>query len=134
MAYSWEATVPSTRDHSNRTQHAGVFEIPWTQVADADPLPVRQTFWDGASISAGDTSDPLIVAGWSRKTVHFVSDTAGTLTVEVDPVNSGDWHTYDTVSVSADEMEFYEMPADVARIRLSFDTAATVTGRAQLRP
>jgi len=45
LAYSWEATVPSTRDHSNRTQHAGVFEIPWTQVADADPLPVRQTFW-----------------------------------------------------------------------------------------
>jgi len=82
--------------------------------------------WDHLSISAGDATLPKDVHGYDNVTIVFKSDTAGTLTVEMlSP--TGDWMEYDTVSISANTPEPYSPTASLYKIRLSFDSAATVT-------
>jgi len=82
--------------------------------------------WNGASIDAGDETDPVTMGRYARKTVYFLSDTAGTLTIQVvEP--DGTRRTYDTVSVDADTLEVYTISAVGERVALKFDTGATVT-------
>jgi len=90
------------------------------------------TEWNGASIGAGDETDPVITDIYAGKTIYFLSDTAGTLTIQViDPDKVR--RTYDTVNISAGELEAYIMSATAKRIALKFDTAATVTAWYELR-
>jgi len=86
------------------------------------------TDWNAKSITAGDSTNAVDVSLYSKRTVYFLSDTAGTLSVEVQEPD-GTWQTYDTVSVSASALKSYNLPeSNVQRnVRLSFDTAATVT-------
>jgi len=84
------------------------------------------TTWNGASISAGDQTNLVTVKEYAKKTVYFISDTAGTLTIQVvDP--DGTRRTYDTVSIDADTLEAYIISGVVEKVALKFDTAATVT-------
>jgi len=82
--------------------------------------------WDHLSISAGDATLPKKVLGYNDKTIYFKSDTAGTLTIDI-LAPTGDWMEYDTVSVDADTLEAYILTAAGYKVRLSFDTAASVT-------
>jgi len=86
------------------------------------------TDWNGKSIGAGDSTEAIDVFMYGRKTIYFLSDTAGTLSVEVQEPD-GTWRTYDTVSVSANDLLPYPVAEGSVqrRLRLSFDTAATVT-------
>jgi len=82
--------------------------------------------WNDISISAGDTTDGVKCLKYKKKTIYFLSDTAGTLTVETQEPD-GDWDTYDTISVDADALEPVSPTGVMEYVRLSFDTAATVT-------
>jgi len=86
------------------------------------------TDWNAKSISGGDSTNAVDVSLYSKRTVYFYSDTAGTLSVEVQEPD-GTWREYDPVSVDADTLKSYNLPeSNVQRkVRLSFDTAATVT-------
>jgi len=82
--------------------------------------------WHNLSISAGDATLPKNVFGYNNVTIVFKSDTAGTLTIDMlSP--TGDWMEYDTVSIDADTPEPYPLGASLYKVRLSFDTAASVT-------
>jgi len=94
--------------------------------------PLQVTLWDGESIDADESSPSQIIGGWEDKTIYFETDTAGTLTIEINPDGSG-WRTYDTVSFDAGEFDDYSMTGEGGLIRLSFDTAATVSGWIYLR-
>lgn len=84
------------------------------------------TTWNDASISAGDETDPVMMEKYARKTVYFLSDTAGTLTIQiVDP--DGERKTYGTTSVDADTLETYTISGVAGKVALKFDSNATVT-------
>jgi len=84
------------------------------------------TVWNNASISANDRTLGVPTLGWKIKTIHFISDTAGVLTIEIfDP--AGNWRTYLTENVSANELLTRVITAKVSGIRLSFNQAATVS-------
>lgn len=84
--------------------------------------------WKDTSIDAGETSDPFLIYGFDTKTLHLWTDTAGTFTIEVDPIGDGSWKIYDTVALSAGEYKPYIFPKEFNAIwvRVSFDTAAKV--------
>lgn len=105
-------------------------------------LPPREDFffntngeiWKNRSISAGETTAPFRAYGYGGKTIYFVSDTAGNLTLEVqDPGRT--WREYpgSPYSISADDPEAIEPSHDFLQARISFDTAATVTAWYSLR-
>jgi len=83
-------------------------------------------FANDLSIDAGDTSDPVELTYYGKKTIYFYSDTAGTLTIQV-IAPDGTVYTYDTVSISADELESYPMSGGIRELQLKFDTAATIS-------
>jgi len=82
--------------------------------------------WSNVAIEADDESWPALVGGFDKKAIYFLSDTAGTLTIEID-VGDDTFRTFDTIAITANTMESYLTTYPLARIKLSFDTAATVT-------
>jgi len=98
------------------------------------PPPAYAVIWDNTSIEAGETSLPVVTAGWTRKTLMFEADTDGTLTIEIDVDGSDNYKVYDTVSITANTPRWYMFTGDFARMRLKFDTAAKVTAKLYLHP
>lgn len=82
--------------------------------------------WSNVAIAADDESWPALVGGFDKKAVYFLSDTAGTLTIKAD-VGDDTFRTFDTRSISANEFTPYMTEYPVARLKLSFNEAATVT-------
>jgi len=122
----------SGTDHRS-TQDVGSGHVEAFRMQDLIEGPLRESrtvLWDGESISAGDATLPLVTAGWEDKSIYFYSDTAGTLTLEADVTGDGTWRNYLTRSVDANTLETIEPTGNSALMRLSFDTAATVTAKA----
>ena len=82
--------------------------------------------WKDTSVDADQYSDPFLVYGFERKTIHLWTDTAGDFTIEVDPVGDGSWKVYDTVSLGAGEYTAYIMTGDAVWVRFKFSAAAKV--------
>jgi hypothetical protein len=81
----------------------------------------------GYSISSGSaTSHPVPTSGYSSKTLYFMADQAGTLNIEVYTL-TGNWRTYDSVSVSANTLVKYRItdPAVLARVTFTPSTYPT---------
>jgi hypothetical protein len=81
----------------------------------------------GYSISSGSaTSHPVPVSGYSNKTLYFMADQAGTLNIEIYTL-TGNWRTYDSVSVSANTLVKYRItdPAVLARVTFTPSTYPT---------
>jgi hypothetical protein len=92
--------------------------------------------WDSASISANAETDPVATLGWAKKAVFFKSDTAGTLTIYIDPVGDGTWEIYDTVTIALNTFTPYTFPqeSNFARLKLAFDQAAVVDAYVVVTP
>jgi len=90
--------------------------------------PCKEYFWKDESISAGDASRYIIAVGYTHKTIHFISDTGGTLAIQVWVDETGTWRDYDDVSITANTFTPYVMGGDAIAIRLKFSAAATVSG------
>jgi len=93
---------------------------------------VKRWFWRAGEklkefdYDAGTPTSREDVSEYEHVTIYFKSDTDGTLTLIVaDP--EGDKYAYDTISVTAGELEAYIISAVVEEISLKFDAAATVT-------
>ena len=86
----------------------------------------------GKSIKADSYSDPISVYGYTRKTLMFLSDAAGDLTIEADVYGDGDWQEYDVVSVTANKPLWYTFTGDMVRVRLKFSANATATAKLYL--
>jgi len=107
--------------------------IPLSQVK-FHPSPAYALIWGAESISAGETSLPVVTGGWRDYTLMFETDTAGVLTIEVDLLGDGEFKTFDTWSLSAGEARVRELTGNYSKLRLKFDTAATVTAKLYLAP
>jgi hypothetical protein len=90
-------------------------------VADGDPitpltLPVYREStnvkWNGlATGGVTQTSHPLPIWGYSRKTLAFQSSAAGTLDIQV--YAGGDWRSYDTPGLTANKLLSYNFPQEM---------------------
>jgi len=99
------------------------------ECAEGEPLPPRSynlylagsnTKMAGYSISSGSvTSHPIPVFGYVNKTIYFMADQAGTLNIET-LMRSGNWRTYDSITVSASALLGYKMTGDAILTRLTF--------------
>jgi hypothetical protein len=78
------------------------------------------TLMAGQSISSGSlTSHPIPVFGYDKSAVYFMSDQAGTLELQIFTL-SGNWRTYDTVSVSANALVKYTITGGALVARVVF--------------
>jgi len=95
-----------------------------------------QAAWKGESIDADDSAmSPFNLMTYPEVTIEFHTDTAGNLTLEGDLLGDGDFVTLEGFpkSVSADETVDTKVNTDLSFIRISFDTAATVTAKISAR-
>lgn len=87
--------------------------------------------WHGTAITAGDASDPYLMAGYDRKRLEVSHDAREplTVTVEVDPAGDGDWLTYATLAVPPGETTRHEFPAGYSAhwVRLTADGPCNAT-------
>lgn len=85
--------------------------------------------WMNTPVKAGDVSDPYLIAFYDRKHLSLQADREVTLTLEADPTGNGDWMTYQTWTVEADQPCEYDFPEGFqARwIRFVADREAQVT-------
>jgi len=112
----------------------------WATVIDQTPdlteasyIPVQYILWDEASISAGDETDLVPLAGYDKKTLHLQSNSAGTFSIKIDPTGSGTYFTYDTVEIpSGGGYKPYVLYGGSGRLKLSFSATATVTAKISL--
>jgi len=86
--------------------------------------------WFENAIAAGEASPAM--PGWGRKTIHFTSDTAGDLRVELDAVGRNDWKEVFTLTGITSALE--QTLHSGLRLRLSFSVAATVTAHVVCEP
>jgi hypothetical protein len=78
----------------------------------------------GYSISSGSvTSHPIPMFGYTRKTLRFMADQAGSLEVQVYTL-SGNWRSYDSISIPANTLLSYSVDDEVILAR----TVYTPTG------
>jgi len=99
------------------------------KVFDGDPAPPRlyrlyvsgtNTILAGYSISSGSvTSHPIPVFGYEGKTLFFQANQAGSLTIQI-LTQTGNWRTYDSVSVSANTLSKYILTGDIVLARIIF--------------
>jgi len=74
----------------------------------------------GYSVSSGSvTSHPVPVYGYGNKTLLFMSDQSGTLSIQVYTL-SGNWREYDSVTVSANKLLVYRMTGEALLARVVF--------------
>jgi hypothetical protein len=78
----------------------------------------------GLSLSSGSVSShPIPTFGYAGKTIYFMADTGGTLLIEV-LTQTGNWRTYDSVSVSANTLTPYVMSGDAVLARVTYTPSA----------
>jgi len=68
--------------------------------------------WRNADLGAGEVSDPFLMTGFDKKTLHLTNDSERdvSFTVEVDFLGDGAWKTYKTISVGANGYVFHVFP------------------------
>jgi hypothetical protein len=101
--------------------------------SEGDPLPpltlplyveASDTILVGQSISTGSiTSHPVPTFGYPKKTLYFMADQPGTLVIQA-YLLSGNWRTYDSVSVAANTLLRYRVDDEVLLARAVFTPSA----------
>jgi hypothetical protein len=88
--------------------------------------------WYQTPVKAGELSDPYLMTGFDKKSVHFYHDSRESVefTIETDFMGNGDFKKFHTISVKPDEYLHYEFPdaycANWMRIKSSKACKATV--------
>jgi len=89
--------------------------------------------WNGVSIDAGESTYGIPTKGYDSITIKFLSDTVGLLDVETQEPDL-DWRTLlDDQSISANTLKEINLGGLQRGVRLTFDTAATVSAWYELR-
>ena len=104
-------------------------EYNYFSCVDGDPMPLRQyplytentaIKWAGlATAGALQTSHPVPVWGYTRKSLLFQATGAGTLTVQI--YAGGGWRTIATPTVVADTLVVYDLAAETPIARCTYD-------------
>jgi len=88
-------------------------------------------WWD-TKVQGGKPSDPFLMTGFDKKTLHL-SNQGGEpvkVTVEVDFLGDGSWQTYKTIEVGKSGYEFHVFPDGYSAhwVRLHSDKDSTLSG------
>ncbi|MCF7567047.1 hypothetical protein L3X37_01540 [Sabulilitoribacter arenilitoris] len=87
--------------------------------------------WQDEKISADTPSDPFLMTGFDKKTVHFINQGKEDIEfeIEVDVMGNEQWHTYKKFKVAADGYLHYEFPDGYSAhwTRVKLNKASTVT-------
>jgi len=120
--------------HAYRHKDGGVVE--WIEVAFIDPKWLLELLtsqgvyyiWDNESVTA-DTYGYMHAnkLNFREATIYFKSDTAGDLTVEVDPDGFGDWYTLYTRTGITEDVS--KTTHDFTHLRMKFSVDATLTAK-----
>ena len=101
------------------------------------PPPAYATIWYNESLDANILSIPVIVNGWNKKTLLFMSNVNGTLTIEV-AIDGGNWIPYKTLDIEANKPLYYTFTDSISLMRLKFNAntnaSSIVTAIVHLQP
>jgi len=89
--------------------------------------------WEAETVPAGTYSDPFLMTGFDKKTLHLVNHGGQkvTFTIEVDILGNGTWYRYNTMEVAPKEYMYHTFPDGYSAhwVRLKTDTTAAVTAK-----
>lgn len=89
--------------------------------------------WLNDSVKSGEISDPFLVKGFDKKTVHFNNKGKITVefTLEIDFLGNGEWNTYSKILVKPGGYSFYTFPDgyDANWARIKVNTSSIVTSQ-----
>jgi hypothetical protein len=89
--------------------------------------------WQNDKVEAGAISDPFLMTGFDKKTLHLKNDGASStsFTIEVDFMGNDKWSTFKTIQVNAKGYEHYIFPEGYSAhwVRLKVDTKSVVTAQ-----
>jgi len=83
--------------------------------------------WDALAIAGGDITLGVVVTGYAHKTICFISDAQGTLTIEVLEPDGATWRDFNVLGITANILRSYQMEEQATQVRISFSEAATVS-------
>ncbi len=86
--------------------------------------------WKDTRVRKGDRSDPYLMTGYDRKTLHLTTDKPACITAEIDLTGSGRWVTYDEFEV--DGSMTHEFPEAFQAYWIRFTADRDITASAQL--
>ncbi len=86
--------------------------------------------WLNETVTAGQFSDPLLVAGFQKRTLHLAhgANVPIQFTIEMDAAGDGNWTRYKTVTVGTNGYAYDLLPATFAAPWLRFAVDQTAPG------
>ncbi len=89
--------------------------------------------WLNDSVRSGELSDPFLLKGFDKKTVHFNNKGKNIVefTIEIDFLGNGEWNNYTTIRVKPRKYAFYTFPDgyDANWARIKVNTSSIVTSQ-----
>lgn len=89
--------------------------------------------WKETPVDAGAVSDPYLMTGYDRKSLTLSADSPTEITLELDITGAGNWRTWKTVKLEADETFEEAFPDAFQAYWIRFRSSAEATVSAQLR-
>lgn len=87
--------------------------------------------WQDEPVHANSTSDPYLMTGFDKKSVHFINKGEEDIefSIEVDVMGNDEWNTYKTIKVEPNGYSHYEFPDGYSAhwVRIKANKASTVT-------
>ena len=89
--------------------------------------------WQNDTVQAGDTSDPFLMTGFDKKTVHFKNNGKNDMefTILVDFLGNDEWNIYKKITVKGNGYNFYTFPDGYSAhwVKLKVDNKSVVSAQ-----
>jgi len=89
--------------------------------------------WQNETVPAGTTSDPFLMTGFDKKTIHLKNDGENDVefTIEVDFLGNDEWNIFKNITVKSNGYAFYTFPDGYSAhwVRLKVDKESIVTSQ-----
>ncbi|MHC2066042.1 hypothetical protein ACYFX5_01085 [Bremerella sp. T1] len=87
--------------------------------------------WKNSPVKAGVPSDPFLMTGFEQKSLTLTAEQATDIRVEVDIDGTGNWHTYETFSITPGNAVTHPFPESFQAywVRLVSSADATASGQ-----
>lgn len=87
--------------------------------------------WLNDSVKSGEASDPFLMTGFDKKTIHLNNKGKYDVefSIEIDFVGNGEWNTFKTLKVKANDYSHYTFPDGYSAhwVRIKVDRSSVVT-------
>ncbi len=83
--------------------------------------------WRRAKLRAGQASDPFLMTGFDKKVLHLKTDRSVAFRIEVDFLGTGEWETYEKLSVAGYRYHLFPDGFSAHWVRIIPETDCTAT-------